>query len=71
MINYFDGGMGTMLRLKAGELPEQLNITDPERVFAVHRAYAEAGADFIAVCFGFGPSDPGYWQKFHPAAIVN
>lgn len=47
MIKYFDGGMGSMLALKAGELPEQLNITDPERVFSVHRAYAEAGADII------------------------
>lgn len=36
-----------MLCLKAGELPEQLNITDPERVFSVHKAYAEAGADII------------------------
>ena len=36
-----------MLGLKAGELPEQLNITEPERVFAVHKAYAEAGADII------------------------
>ncbi len=47
MIRYFDGGMGSMLNLAAGELPEQLNLTDPERVFAVHRAYAEAGADII------------------------
>lgn len=46
-IKYFDGGMGSMLCLKAGELPEQLNITDPERVFAVHSAYAKAGADII------------------------
>ncbi|MBR0412466.1 MAG: homocysteine S-methyltransferase family protein [Eubacterium sp.] len=56
MIKYFDGGMGTMLNLKAGELPEQLNITDPERVFAVHKAYAEAGADIItANTFGANP----------------
>lgn len=47
MIKYFDGGMGSMLDLKAGELPEQLNVTDPERVFRVHKAYAEAGADII------------------------
>ncbi|MFR5876659.1 MAG: homocysteine S-methyltransferase family protein [Eubacterium sp.] len=47
MITYFDGGMGSMLNLKAGELPEQLNITDPGRVFAIHKAYAEAGADII------------------------
>ncbi len=36
-----------MLNLGAGELPEQLNITDPERVFAVHKGYADAGAEFI------------------------
>lgn len=36
-----------MLNLKAGELPEKLNITEPERVFAVHKGYADAGADFI------------------------
>lgn len=47
MIKFFDGGMGSMLNLKAGELPEKLNITEPERVFAVHEAYAKAGAEFI------------------------
>lgn len=47
MITYFDGGMGSMLNLRAGELPEQLNITDPDRVFAIHKAYADAGADII------------------------
>ena len=56
MIKYFDGGMGTMLNLAAGELPEQLNITDPERVLRVHMAYAEAGADIItANTFGANP----------------
>lgn len=48
MITYFDGGMGSMLGLKAGELPELLNIADPDRVFAIHKAYAEAGADIIS-----------------------
>ena len=47
MITYFDGGMGSMLNLKAGELPELLNLTDPERIYAIHKAYAEAGADII------------------------
>jgi 5-methyltetrahydrofolate--homocysteine methyltransferase len=47
MITYFDGGMGSMLNLKAGELPEQLNITNPQRVLDVHMAYANAGADII------------------------
>ena len=48
MITYFDGGMGSMLNLKAGELPELLNITDPDRVYAIHEAYANAGADIIS-----------------------
>ena len=39
--------MGSMLNLKAGELPELLNLTDPERIYAIHKAYAEAGADII------------------------
>lgn len=47
MIRFFDGGMGSMLNLAAGELPEKLNITQPERVFAVHKAYADAGSEFI------------------------
>ena len=56
MIQYFDGGMGSMLQLQPGELPEQLNLTDPERVLRIHRAYAEAGADIItANTFGANP----------------
>ena len=48
MITYFDGGMGTMLNLKAGGLPELLNINDPERVYAIHKAYADAGCNIIS-----------------------
>ena len=47
----FDGAMGTMLQkagLKAGEIPEQLNQSNPEAVKSVHRAYIEAGADVIS-----------------------
>jgi 5-methyltetrahydrofolate--homocysteine methyltransferase len=49
-IKFFDGSMGTMLQsagLKAGELPELLNITDREKVLAVHKAYAQAGSEYI------------------------
>lgn len=49
-IRFFDGSMGTMLQsagLAAGELPELLNITDSEKVLAVHRAYAAAGSEYI------------------------
>lgn len=49
-IKFFDGSMGTMLQsagLKAGELPELLNLTDENKVLAVHRAYAAAGSEYI------------------------
>ena len=32
---------------------------------------AEAGVDFLAVCYGFGPGEREYWEKFHPAAIAD
>ncbi len=34
--------------MKAGELPESLNFKNPELVYSVHKAYAEAGADIIS-----------------------
>jgi 5-methyltetrahydrofolate--homocysteine methyltransferase len=45
-----DGAMGTMLQergLKPGQSPEELNLTLPDVVAGVHRAYLEAGADII------------------------
>lgn len=36
-----------MLNLSAGELPEPLNINEPERVLKIHMAYAKAGAQYI------------------------
>lgn len=45
-----DGGMGTMLQslgLKPGECPELLNLTHPEWIAGVHRAYAAAGSRVI------------------------
>lgn len=45
-----DGGMGTMLQkdgMPAGAIPELYNITDPERIMKVHRAYIDAGSDII------------------------
>lgn len=45
-----DGAMGTMLQergLKAGQSPEELNLTMPDVVASVHEAYVQAGADII------------------------
>ena len=47
---FFDGAMGTMLQnsgLKTGELPEELNITNPEIIYNIHKEYLNAGANII------------------------
>lgn len=49
-ILFFDGAMGTMLQkngLKGGEVPEFLNITNPDLIYKIHCEYLEAGADII------------------------
>ena len=55
----FDGAMGTMLQAKglpAGAFPETYNLTHPDVVLAVHKAYVEAGADVVtANTFGANP----------------
>ena len=43
----FDGGMGTYYKAKPGQECEQENLTDPDGILAVHRAYLAAGADAI------------------------
>ena len=52
-----DGAMGTMLEaagLAPGSCRELWNVEHPEKVAAVHRAYAEAGADMIETNTFFG-----------------
>ena len=46
----FDGAMGTMLQergMKAGTLPEVLNLTSPGIVTEIHKEYVRAGADVV------------------------
>ena len=45
-----DGGMGTLLQgagLSAGERPEEWNITHPDIIESVHRAYFDAGSNMV------------------------
>src|SRR5438552_12699899 len=45
-----DGAMGTELQragIQPGECYELWNLTHPERVRAIHRAYVEAGAEVL------------------------
>ena len=47
---YLDGGTGTSLQamgLQPGELPETWNITRPQEIIALHRAYYEAGSHIV------------------------
>ena len=56
---FLDGGMGTLLQaegLRPGEAPETWNLTHPEKVTAIHRAYYEAGSHMVAAnTFGVHP----------------
>ena len=55
-VKIFDGGFGSELQkrgMKAGEVPEELNITHPEIITDIHKAYVKAGCDYIT-CNSFG-----------------
>lgn len=50
---FLDGGFGTMLQkenLDVGRVPEVLNITHPQVVQGIQKAYIDAGADIICTC---------------------
>lgn len=75
-IIFFDGGMGTLLQkagLKAGELPENWNLNNPEPVIQIHREYVEAGADII-LANTFGANEfkfPDNLEEIVEAGIAN
>ncbi len=72
-----DGGMGTLLQaagLAPGEQPERWNLSHPDTVRAIHRAYLDAGSRVItANTFGANPWH--YTDKelseIIPAAVQN
>lgn len=46
----FDGAMGTVLQqrgLKAGDIPEKLNIEKSEEIIDIHKSYLKAGAEIL------------------------
>ena len=46
-----DGGMGTLLQargLAVGELPEEWNITHPDVIIDIHKAYYDAGSNVVS-----------------------
>lgn len=76
---FLDGGMGTMLQnkgMKAGEIPELINLEKPEWVIDIHKKYIEAGSQIIyANTFGANRSKLKASGKtpdeIIPAAIKN
>ncbi len=74
-ITYCDGGAGTLLQswgLKAGEKPENWNITNPEKIIEMHRLYLEAGAQIITSCtFGANRFRFDNLEEIITAAIGN
>ena len=58
-ILYLDGGLGTLLQehgLEPGEFPERWNLSHPDVVTAIHRAYFDAGCHVVSAnTFGANP----------------
>ncbi len=72
-----DGGMGTQLQamgLLPGEHPETWNITHPDAIRAIHKAYFDAGSNVVATnTFGanklkFAPDE---LENIVSAAVIN
>ena len=74
-IIFFDGGLGSLLQergLKPGELPETWNLTKPEVLYDIHRAYLDAGADIIlANTFGANGFKYDNLEEIVTAAVKN
>jgi 5-methyltetrahydrofolate--homocysteine methyltransferase len=70
---FFDGAMGTQLQqagLPAGASPDGWNLTHPDVVLAIHKAYLEAGADVIT-SNTFGSNAPRQKHaSFSPAELA-
>ncbi len=70
---FLDGGFGTMVQaagLPPGKDPTDWNVENPDAVAAVHRAYAEAGAD-IVLANTFGANRLKYHGPHDLAALIS
>lgn len=69
----FDGGMGTMLQekgLQPGEVPETRNITAPDDIIDIHRAYLDAGSCVVSTnTFGANPFKLPDYDKYIRAGV--
>ena len=76
-IVYLDGGMGTLLQaqgLKPGEHPERWNLTNPEVITSIHKAYFDAGSNVVSTnTFGANvlKFEPAELEEIVKAAVSN
>ena len=70
---FLDGGTGTVLQsmgLEAGIAPEEWNLTNPEKVEELHRAYFEAGSNIVCTnTFGVNSLKYENCEEYIAAAI--
>lgn len=70
---YFDGGMGTLLQeagLAPGENSAEWNLSHPEVVTEIHRAYLAVGCNVISAnTFGINPLNSDRWAQLLKAAV--
>lgn len=76
-IVYLDGGMGTLLQaqgLKPGEHPERWNLSHPDIITNIHKAYFDAGSNVVctntfgANCLKFADDE---LEQIIKAAVAN
>ena len=76
-IVYLDGGMGTLLQaqgLKPGEHPERWNLSHPDIITNIHKAYFDAGSNVVctntfgANCLKFADDE---LEQIIKAAVTN
>lgn len=70
---YFDGATGSYLSsLGYTAVPEEISITNPDVIFAMHREYINAGADIIKTnTFGVNPMKYGdYAERIRTSAQI-
>jgi len=70
---FLDGGTGTVLQsmgLPAGTAPEEWNLSDPDKIEALHRAYFEAGSNIVATnTFGVNSLKYQNCEEYISAAV--
>lgn len=71
---YFDGGTGTVLQamgLPAGTPPEEWNMTNPDKITALHKAYIDAGCNIIKTnTFGVNRLKYENYEEYIKKALI-